>query len=118
MVAELHRSYMVMNMLSGQRLHRRSGTLAGAWRVSKVSDGVFSLNPGQLLYSRVHEFGFNHPFQFVRAHTRRGVPVAAYFRDMDIKETRYVRDTIKEAEPLASSALEKMQDGLVKSNGL
>lgn len=110
-----YRSFMVQNYLSGQRLARRTGRLAGAWQPERVSQTVYRLAPGRLPYSRVHEYGLDYPFQPVRGYTTRsGRKVKLYLRHMRLKPTHYVTDTVINAEQLVGERLDQIAANIVK----
>lgn len=113
-----YRAYMVGNYLSGQKLRRRSGELARAWQPRKVGRDAAKLSPGRLPYSRVHEFGLNYPFQPVRGYTTKsGKKVKLYLRDMKIKATHYVTETIQNADDEVGKRLEKVAQNIMSEFG-
>lgn len=104
-----YRNYMVLNMLSGQRLMRRSGQLAGRWQPHKVSNTEYRVDPGSLRYARIHEYGLDQAGQPVRGYvTRAGKKVRQYSRHMRIRERRYVRDTVRYAAPQVMKELDRV----------
>lgn len=108
-----YRNYMVENKLSGQRLKRRSGRLAGAWQPTKLSDTEYLLSAGRLPYSRVHQFGLDYPFQPVRGYTTAsGKKVPLYLRHMKLRATNYVSETIIEAHDRVLARLQIVQNNI------
>lgn len=106
---------MVLHMLSGQRLMRRSGQLARRWQPHKISDTIYRVDPGPLKYARVLEYGIDYPDQPVRGYvTRAGKKVRPYKRHMIIRERRYVQDTIRYAAPEVLRRLDEVAEEILK----
>lgn len=95
----------VKDKLTGQVLHVRTGTLRRSInRKVDQSGGTTEATIGtNVVYAEPHEFGFDGLVQ-VRAHTRQtpsaGVAnVRAHARQMHVKESSFLRSTLKEFQP-------------------
>ncbi len=69
--------YVIVQKLSGQVLHRRTGALAGAVRVvsahaegTQIKGGVTAAGSPASLYGRVHEVGGSHAYQIFSVRAR------------------------------------------------
>lgn len=118
---------VVLNRLSGQYLHRRTGTLqrsiTASPRVVKKGRGVRGVFGSHLEYARKHEEGFEgfvdipahtrapHAVRAhqralktgrvqIQAHRRRGAEVQAYRQYQVIQGRHFLRDTVKEGQPV------------------
>jgi hypothetical protein len=113
--AKAHRTFMVKNYLTGQRLRRRSGDLIRAWHDYPAGARARILTAGALPYSRVHDLGLEMRGQFVRGYTTRGGKrVRSYFRDMRQRARRYVQDTVIFGAPFASRMLDKQVNRILR----
>ena len=108
---EAIRAFMVDSYLSGQRLRRISGRLAG--RFSTVLRGDDEAVVGsQLVYAGPHEFGFQGVVSvrpFMRARTRGGaktIAVRGHARQMNVRPKYYARDAARFGAPTATKAAE------------
>ena len=111
------------DMLSGQRLNVQSGRLRGSL-VSKVEEsggvieGIVSAGGAHVKYAFIHEFGLSaalgikehlrHIKQaFGRPITPRDVLVKAHSRNVNVKEKRFMRDSLDEIAKIVPKNIDK-----------
>lgn len=109
---EALRDYMVTNYLSGQRLRRITGRLAGGFTTRLVADDTAIVGTA-VTYARVQEEGFRGTVSvrsFMRARVRGGqkeIEVRAHSRQMNIRPKYYARDAVRFGAPTAIKAAER-----------
>ncbi|ENV98294.1 hypothetical protein P7L54_20800 [Acinetobacter bereziniae] len=111
------------DMLSGQRLNVQSGRLRGSL-ASKVEEsggvieGIVSAGGAHVKYAFIHEFGLSgsigikehmrHIKQaFGRPITPRDVLVKAHSRNVNVKEKRFMRDSLDEIAKIVPKDIDK-----------
>lgn len=103
--------------LTGQVLHVRTGTLRRSInRKVEQSEGSTTATIGtNVVYAGVHEFGFEGIVD-VRAHARKTAngtaDVRAHTRQMRVKESSYLRSTLREFQP---RIVRELREGAVKA---
>lgn len=118
--ANAYRDYLKNVQYAASGLGKgRTGVLRDAWRSEYVNRNEWSVNPGSVAYSRVHDFGLDDANQFVRGYvTNSGRKVSSYIRHMKIKERRYVRDTVTNGESRVLDALNLEMNKIVKETAV
>lgn len=120
---EAIRAYMVDNFLSGQRLRRITGRLAGGFSTVLVGDDTAIVGT-QVVYARPLEFGFSGPVavrEFSRSRTRGGpqeIKVRAHIRNMNVRARHYARDAAVQGAPDAIRAAEAVVRKAIREAGL
>lgn len=108
----------VKDKLTGPVLHVRTGTLRRSInrKVEQIAGSTSATIGTNVVYAGVHEFGFDGPVE-VRAHTRQmptgGVAnVRAHARQMHVKESSYLRSTLREFQP---RIVRELREGAIKA---
>mgnify|MGYP000959097200 FL=1 len=111
------------DMLSGQRLNVQSGRLRGSL-ASKVEEsggvieGIVSAGGAHVKYAFIHEFGLSAALSikehlrhikqaFGRPITPRDVLVKAHSRNVNVKEKRFMRDSLDEIAKIVPKNIDK-----------
>lgn len=114
------------DMLSGQRLNVQSGRLRGSL-ASKVEEsggvieGIVSAGGAHVKYAFIHEFGLSAALSikehlrhikqaFGRPITPRDVLVKAHSRNVNVKEKRFMRDSLDEISKIVPKNIDKAID--------
>lgn len=125
------KAYVVSQKLSGQSLNRVTGTLAGSinTRIEEPGSSIFGrvgqLGSKSVPYAPIQEFGFSGP-QTVKTHLRNitiafgksispiSITVNAHTRNVNIKEKRFMRDSLDENKTAFFAMVEKAMGQAVR----
>lgn len=105
--AQTYRNHLVENYLTGQRLKVRTGRMRGSWVAQPRDRQTYWVTAGRLPYSRIHEYGYNKAYQFVRGYTTSsGRKVSHYWRHMKLRERRFIRDALETSSQIIFKAIQ------------